>query len=123
MKKVICCLLFALLAGYHTTAQKNIFFKKDKPKYPFIANKPATAKNKQQLVPLRMSLYTISTAVNRPFSFSMPKQYLSTSSKDDILFILGLAGSIAGSIYADKNHYHFPGSALNPSVNYWKTSH
>lgn len=130
MKQVICCLLLFLLAGYRTTAQKNIFFKKDKPKYAIIAKKPARVINKQQPVSVRISSYNVSAAANRPFYFYVPKEYVSTGSKDDILFILGFAGSVAGAIYADKNHYYYPGLFNSPAayrnnspVNYWKNPH
>ena len=118
MKQVVCCLLFSLLAGHCSMAQQNTFFKKGKPKYAFIQKMPAPVINKQQPVAVRISSYTVSAAVNRPFNFYIPKEYVSTSSKDDILFILGFAGSIAGAIYADKNHYYYPG-LFNPSDNYW----
>jgi len=118
MKQVICCLLFSLLAGQCSIAQHNIFFKKDKAKYAFIPKMPAPVINKQQPVTVRISSHTVSAAVNRPFNFSIPKEYVSTSSKDDILFILGFVGNIAGSIYAEKNHYYYPG-LFNPSTNYW----
>jgi hypothetical protein len=123
MKQVICCLLLCLLAGYRTTAQHNIFFKKDKPKHDFTAKKPAPVINKQQPVAVRISSYSVSEAVNRPFNFYMPKEYVSASSKDDILYILGLAGSIFSSIYSDKMHYNYPYSPVYSPVNYWKTPH
>lgn len=118
MKQVVWLLFLLLPLAIDTTAQDNIFFKKGKSKYVFTAKTPLPAKNKHTQFPPRISLYTISSSVNRGFRFSMPRKYESTSDRDVILFILGLGGSIAASIYADKMHYNYSGDLLRSMKDY-----
>lgn len=116
MKQVICYIVFLCLV-YHATAQKNIFFKKDRSKYTLISKKPEQLKKEQQLPPSLISLYTTALQVKRPFSFYMPKSY-QTNNDNTLLYIIGLGGSILGSIYADKLHYNYTGNLMYPTINY-----
>ncbi len=118
MKQVICSCFFFLFMVYNTVAQKNIFFKKDKPKYNFITKKAEQHKKEQEQFPYRIFLYTSWEQVNKPFSLGMSKTSVSNNSRDALLYIIGLGGSILGSIYADKLHYNYTGELLYPTVNY-----
>ena len=113
---VICCLVF------QATAQHNIFFKKEKPKYAVVSKRTQQLKNDQQQLPSPMSLYATALEVNRSFSWYMPKSYVANNS-NTILYILGLGGSILGSIYANKLHYHYTGDIIAPTIDYRQNTH